>query len=190
MAVSPESQQRINDLLQSALKLDPTERASFLDRACAGDLSIRQEVESRLAAYPHDARSVMPTLAEGATESLAGKSAAIIGRAIAHYRILSFLGRGGMGEVYLAQDTKLGRKVALKLLPMSLNSDEERLRRFEREARSASALNHPNVCVIYEVGETAEGRHFIAMEHIDGVTLRSRFDQAPLKLTEAIDIAQ
>ena len=73
-----------------------------------------------------------------------------------------------MGEVYLAQDTRLGRPVALKLLPSYLSKDEDRLRRFEQEARTASALNHPNVCVIHEVGETAEGRHYIAMEYVDG----------------------
>ena len=94
-----------------------------------------------------------------------------------------------MGEVYLAHDARLGRKVALKLLPPSLSNDEDRLRRFEREARLASALNHPNVCVIYEIGETDNGRPFIAMEHIDGVTLRRRFTEGPLRLTEAIEIA-
>src|SRR6266550_3868663 len=94
-----------------------------------------------------------------------------------------------MGEVYLAQDSKLGRKVALKLLPPAFSNDEDRLRRFEREARSASALNHPNVCVIYEIGETEDGRHFIAMEHVDGLTLRHRLIAGSLTLAEAINIA-
>jgi serine/threonine protein kinase/Tol biopolymer transport system component len=190
MAVCPEQEQRIKALLQSALELDPTERASFLDRACAGDLPLRQEVESLIAAQEQATGSVSSSqLGEGTSHSRGEDLTAIIGRPIAHYKVLSFLGRGGMGEVYLAQDARLGRKVALKLLPASLSNDEDRLRRFEREARSASALNHPNVCVIYEVGETDDGRHFIAMERIDGITLRRRFAQGPLKLTEAIDIA-
>jgi len=113
----------------------------------------------------------------------------MIGKSIGRYKILSLLGQGGMGEVYLAQDTKLGRKVALKLLPASLSKDEERLQRFEREARSASALNHPNVCVIHEIGETDDGRRFIAMEHIDGVTLRHRLAEGALGIGEALDIA-
>ena len=189
MTMSPEQEQRIKVLLQSALELDANERASFLDRACAGDLSLRQEVESLIAAQERATGPISsPRLGNVATDSRGEDLMAAIGQSIAHYKVLSFLGRGGMGEVYLAQDARLGRKVALKLLPPSL-SDEDRLRRFEREARSASALNHPNVCVIYEIGETDDGRPFIAMEHIDGATLRRRFAEGPLKLTEAIEIA-
>jgi serine/threonine protein kinase/tricorn protease-like protein len=190
MAVSPESQQRIKALLQSALELDATERASFLDRACAGDLSLRQEVESLIAAQEQATGSVGSLHPiKATTGSRSEDLTAVIGQSIAHYKVLSFLGRGGMGEVYLAQDSRLGRKVALKLLPPSLSDDEDRLRRFEREARSASALNHPNVCVIYEISETDNGRPFIAMEYIDGATLRRRFTEGPLRLTEAIEIA-
>src|SRR5258705_13329638 len=94
-----------------------------------------------------------------------------------------------MGEVYLAQDTRLGRQVALKLLPAYLSGDSDRLRRFEQEARAASSLNHPNVCMIHEVGEMADGRHYIVMEHIDGVTLRERMATHPLKQSQALDIA-
>lgn len=111
---------------------------------------------------------------------------AIIGKSIAHYKILSLLGQGGMGQVYLANDTRLGRKVALKLIPTQNN---ERLRRFEVEARSASALNHPNVCVIHEIGETGDGRHFIGMEHIEGMSLRQRLVAGALPVSESIDIA-
>jgi serine/threonine protein kinase len=189
MAVSPESQQRIKALLQSALELDATERASFLDRACVGDLLLRQEVESLIAAEEQATGPVSSPQPKVTSDSRGEDLTAVIGQSIAHYKVLSFLGRGGMGEVYLAQDARLGRKVALKLLPISLSDDEDRLRRFEREARSASALNHPNVCVIYEIGETDNGRPFIAMEHIDGANLRRRFGKGPLKLTEAIEIA-
>jgi eukaryotic-like serine/threonine-protein kinase len=185
MAQPPEFQERVEALLQSALKLDPAARTSFLDRACAGNPSLRQRVESRMAeqARPSDvppARQSKPQL----------DVSAAVGDLISHYKILSFLGRGGMGEVYLAQDMRLGRKVALKLLPKALIGDEERLRRFEREARSASALSHPNVCVVHEIGETTDDRPYISMEYIDGETLRRRFGRGPLKLREAIEIAQ
>jgi eukaryotic-like serine/threonine-protein kinase len=183
MAESPAAREKVQALLESALRLNAAERASFLDRACAGNITLRQEVESLLA--NHEDADKQPRSRDSRSEDFSE----MIGRTIAHYKIIAFLGRGGMGEVYLAQDSRLGRKVALKLLPASLSNDEDRLRRFEREARSASALNHPNVCVIYEVGETGEGQPFIAMEYIDGVTLRRRFGRDPLRLSEAIEIA-
>src|SRR5262245_65916728 len=98
------------------------------------------------------------------------------GQNLGSYRVLSVLGRGGMGEVYLAEDARLGRKVALKLLPSSFTNDAERLRRFEREARTASALNHPNILTIYEVG-SVDGLQFIAAEYVEGQTLRQRLAQ-------------
>src|SRR5215467_1468624 len=110
---------------------------------------------------------------------------------ISHYRILSKLGAGGMGEVYLAEDLKLGRRVALKLLPAKFTQDPERVRRFEQEARAASATSHPNILTIYEIGhvETETGvLHFMAMEFVEGQTLRQRLKQG-LKLDEAIEIA-
>lgn len=106
---------------------------------------------------------------------------------LSHYEILSSLGAGDMGEVYLAEDTRLLRKIALKVLPECLAQDQDRLRRFEQEAFAASALNHPNILTIYEFG--AEGAtHFLAAEFIDGETLRARLERAPLLLTEAMDI--
>src|SRR5262245_39458287 len=107
---------------------------------------------------------------------------------IAHYRLLSPLGAGGMGEVYLAEDTKLGRKVALKLLPAEFSRDAERMRRFEQEARAASALNHPNIITIFEIGE-ANGERYIATEFIDGQTLRERLNGDRLSQPLALDIA-
>ncbi|HEY7181258.1 MAG TPA: serine/threonine-protein kinase, partial [Blastocatellia bacterium] len=110
---------------------------------------------------------------------------------ISHYRILSKLGAGGMGEVYLAEDLKLGRRVALKLLPAKFTQDPERVRRFEQEARAASATSHPNILTIYEIGhvETETGvMHFMAMEFVEGQTLRQRLKQG-LKLDEAIEVA-
>src|SRR5262249_10896515 len=114
---------------------------------------------------------------------------ALVGRRIGRYRVLSFLGAGGMGEVYLAQDSRLDRQVALKLLPASFTKDQERISRFEREARAASRLSHPNICVIHEVGETDDGRHFITMEYIDGVTLRQRMTSEQIGPGETLEIA-
>src|SRR5215468_2086603 len=107
---------------------------------------------------------------------------------IAHYRILSKLGAGGMGDVYLAEDTKLGRKVALKMLPAEFTRDAGRVRRFEQEARAASALNHPNILTVFEIGETDEAR-YIATEFIDGLTLRERLKGDRLTTGAALDIA-
>src|SRR4030095_2067865 len=107
---------------------------------------------------------------------------------ISHYRILSRIGAGGMGEVYLAEDTQLGRRVALKLLLTQFNSDEDRLRRFEQEARAASALNHPNIITIHEVGSHS-GFRFIVTELIEGETVRQRLKRGPMSVREAIDVA-
>lgn len=187
--MTPERWQQIKGLFQSAVELAPEDRLAFLERVGKGDNSLRREVESLLAASERTGGSLNSLPQELAAELMIANHGAIIGKSISHYRILSLLGEGGMGEVYLAQDTKLGRRVALKLLPKLLSNDKERLRRFEREARSASALNHPNVCVIYEIGETDEGRHFIAMEHVEGLTLRHRLIVGSLTLSEAINIA-
>src|SRR5215475_14297882 len=112
----------------------------------------------------------------------------VVSRTISHYRILDKLGSGGMGEVYLAEDTRLGRKLALKILPAEFTRDPDRLARFEQEARAASALNHPNIITIYEVGEH-EGAHFIATEFIEGRTLRQLLPSGGMPLNEALDIA-
>ena len=111
------------------------------------------------------------------------------GQRIGQYEIISLLGKGGMGEVYLAQDHKLGRKVALKFLTLSFTKDADRLRRFEREARAASALNHPNILTIHEIGEV-DGHRFIATEFIDGETLRQKIAAGPLKVNEALHIVE
>jgi serine/threonine protein kinase len=105
----------------------------------------------------------------------------MIGEAISHYRILSKLGAGGMGEVYLAEDVKLNRKVAIKILPSTVASDQDRMRRFVQEAKAAAALNHPNIAHVYEIGES-ENRHFIAMEFIDGHTFQGRTDPRSVAL--------
>jgi len=160
------------------------DRATFLDQACDGDESLRQEVESLLKSYG-DAESFMETPAvQSAAKSIVGDRASLsVGQRINQYEILAPIGEGGMGEVYLARDSKLDRKVAIKILPRYFAMDAGRLRRLRDEARAASALNHPNVCVIHEIGETDDGSPFISMEYIAGVTLHEKIhiEQADLE---------
>ena len=180
---------QIESLYYTALERDDvTERAAFLVEACAGDDELRREVESLLAVH-EQAEGFMATPAlEVAAQVIAeDQGQTMSGRKINHYQVLSLLGAGGMGEVYLAEDTRLGRKVALKLLPQKFTQDRERALRFQQEARAASALNHPNILTIYEVGEF-EGGHFIATEFIDGQTLRTLMN-ARIKLRAALDVA-
>src|SRR4030095_16547770 len=116
------------------------------------------------------------------------RRAPVASQTISHYRIIKKLGAGGMGEVYLAEDTKLRRKVALKLLSADIVKNEDRLRRFEQEAFAASALSHPNILVIYEIG-AEEDTHFIATEYVEGETLRQRIARADMSVNEVLEIA-
>ena len=166
-------------------------RAAFLTEACARDEGLRHEVESLLA-YEDQAEDFIESPAlEVAAKMMAEEQGAteLAGQTINHYKIISPLGAGGMGEVYLAEDTRLGRRVALKFLPTHFTQDKEHLRRFEQEARAVAALSHPNVCMIHEVVETGEGRHCIVMEYVEGVTLRERSAEGRMKVGEALDIA-
>jgi serine/threonine protein kinase len=112
----------------------------------------------------------------------------MIGRTISHYRILSILGRGGMGVVYKAEDSRLGRTVAVKFLPESMVADRTAVERFQREARAVSALNHPNICTLYDI-DRDEDQPFLVMEYLDGRTLRERIDGSPLNRDEWLDLA-
>jgi serine/threonine-protein kinase len=189
--MTPERWQRAKELFNSALELEANERSVFLDQECAGDNELRREVESLLESDDETDSFMESPAVEDAADSLAGDEQKLeAGQKIGRYEIVSLAGEGGMGEVYLAHDSRLGRKVALKLLPSYLSNDKGRLRRFEQEARSASALSHPNVCMIHEVGEMAdESRPYIAMEFVDGITLRERLGQGEIKLGKSLDIA-
>src|SRR5262245_25067265 len=173
---------------QSALDKDPSERAAFVDESCGTDETLRREVQSLLA-YASEAESFLERPAVDIAPKPPSESheATLVGRTVRHYQVLSLLGAGGMGEVYLARDPRLDRTVALKILPGELAANAERMQRFAREARAASALNHPNVATIYDVGES-DGIHFIVMEHVEGETIAARIGR-PLTASDVVDIA-
>ncbi|HJQ68469.1 MAG TPA: SUMF1/EgtB/PvdO family nonheme iron enzyme [Blastocatellia bacterium] len=186
--MTPERWQQVKPILQSALDLAPGQRASFLDSACDGDTLLRKEVESLLASH-REAGSLLDSPAfEAAADLLADETVDLAGRKIGHYKVVSQIGRGGMGVVYLAEDKRLGRKVALKILPSYFTRDPQRVRRFEQEARAASALNHPNILMIFDIGQV-ETVPFIATEFIEGETLRSRLTRGGLGVDEALDLS-
>jgi serine/threonine protein kinase/tetratricopeptide (TPR) repeat protein len=186
--MTPEHWQQINRLFKSALGREPAKRAAFLEQACAGDDSLRREVEALLAAHEKAGSFIESPAFVAAADMLADdQSESLIGRFISHYRVVAALGAGGMGEVYLAQDTRLDRQVALKLLPSYFTRDVERVRRFQQEARAASALNHPNIITIHEIGQVEE-RHFIAIEFIDGETLRALLNRSRPGLHAMLDM--
>src|SRR5215510_11764604 len=179
----PQRWQQIKQIFDGALELHGAEREAFLANACEGE--VRAEVESLLRSY-EVAGSFMeaPAVAHAELDQKLTP-----GQRVKHYQIVNLIGEGGMGEVYLANDTTLGRRVALKVLPTFVSKDPERLRRFTQEARAASRLSHPNVCVVHEIGETDDGRPFIAMEYVEGVTLRQRMRDHVMKLGDVLDIA-
>jgi serine/threonine protein kinase/formylglycine-generating enzyme required for sulfatase activity len=181
--------QKISGIFNSALERTAEERAAYLSAACAHDDALRREVESLLAAYSRTGQLIDAPAIEAAAPLLADQGEKLSrGQSIINYRVIEQIGEGGMGEVYLALDMRLGRKVALKLLPSYFTKDEGRLRRFRQEACAASALNHPNIITVYEIGET-EDRQFIATELIEGVTLRQHLKSRRIKLGDALDIS-
>jgi serine/threonine protein kinase len=173
---------------QSALAIEPSERAAFVDESCGGDEKLRREVQELLT-YAVEAESFLERPAVAIAPKLPGAlhEATLVGRTLSHYQVLSSLGAGGMGEVYLACDRRLDRTVALKILPAEFATDADRMQRFNREAKAASALNHPNVATIYDVGET-DGISFIVMEHVEGETLLARIRRR-MTPPEVVDIA-
>jgi eukaryotic-like serine/threonine-protein kinase len=187
--MTPERWREIDRVLQAALEREPRERVAFLDEACSRDEDLRQEVEYLIScADQQDCFVDAPALEAAASFLALDEPELAAGQHLSHYEILDLLGAGGMGEVYLAQDKKLGRKLALKLLPADYTRDKDRLRRFQQEAQAASSLNHPNILTIYELGQVDE-HQFIATEFVEGETLRQRLKRAPLSLSETLDVA-
>ena len=194
--MTPEQWEKVGELYHAALELEPAHRAAFLAEACA-DEALRCEVASLLEAdaqagdlFASSMAPLRPLLAQAkatGVQAADSQSFSLTGNLLGHYQILEPIGKGGMGKVYLARDSKLGRQVALKLLPAAFSHDAQRVRRFEREARTVSALNHPNIITIHEVGRVDDA-HFLVMEFIDGQTLRHRLASGSLALGEALEI--
>ena len=187
--MSPERWKQIDRLLDTVLELAPDKRAAFLEEACSGDGELQKEIEAFLASDER-ARSFIEAPAFQAAAELIAKthSALSPGQTIGRYSILSAIGTGGMGEVYRALDPGIGREVAIKLLPAHFSEDEERLRRFEQEARAAGMLNHPNILAIYDVGRE-NGSPYLVTELLQGQTLRQRLDAGTIPVHKAIDFA-
>ena len=179
---------KVFNVFQAAVELEGESRHAFLDQACAGDPELRKEVAALLA-YDERAKSFIESPAFEEAELVAdNEGSTLMMEAVGPFKIVSRLGSGGMGEVYLAEDSRLGRQLALKILPEYFSRDPDRVARFKREAKAASALNHPNVATIYEIGE-AEGISYIAMEYVEGKTLESKVSGRPLGSTEIVEIA-
>jgi serine/threonine protein kinase/tetratricopeptide (TPR) repeat protein len=176
--MTPERWQQIQEVLEKTLGLAPNQRPDFLDRACSSDPSLRQEVETLLAASANVRSSFLQSAPE--------RAALTPGTKLDGYEVKSLLGSGAMGEVYRARDSRLGRDVAIKVLPLLFAADSDRLRRFEQEARATAALNHPNILVVLYTG-TYEGAPYVVSELLKGKTLREQMERGHLSVRKAID---
>jgi eukaryotic-like serine/threonine-protein kinase len=188
--MSPECWRRIKQIAGEAMDLEPGERTEFLSVQCGGDEELREHVERLLLRMDAESAATIEQ-AIGAAAAEVGASVegdSLTGRRISHYRIEEMLGRGGMGVVYRAHDTKLERRVALKFLAPHLVENKDGRERFLREARAAAALDHANICTVHEIDE-ADGQAFLAMAYVEGGTVRDKIAEGPLPLDEALDIA-
>jgi serine/threonine protein kinase len=187
--MSPERLKKVEEIYHAVLELSPSNRAQFLADSCGEDVELRREVESLLS-FEKSFDSVIDSSPKSLVTELFSEfeKSNLINQQINQYRIISLLGQGGMGAVYLAQDTKLERKVAIKFLSEKLSQDANRLRRFFQEAKSASALNHPNIITVFEIGDV-NGKPFIVTEFIDGKTLSKHLVQEKPTLGSVLEIA-
>src|SRR5215475_2250429 len=184
--MTPERWQRARQVLNEALEREPDERGRFLAEACSGDESLRQEVEALIMAHEQAGSFLdVPVVKAGRRPADARLSA---GTKLGIYEVGALIGAGGMGEVYRATDSKLGRSVAIKLLPAAFAQDAERIARFEREARVLASLNHPNIAAIYGLEESG-GQRFLVMELVPGETLAERIKRGAIPVEETLRIA-
>lgn len=181
--------EQIENIYQAVIDSPPDGRRALLDESCGGDKELRREVESLLRYDDKGPNFLDSPPALVAAEMFADEEerSNLVGKQINHYNVERLLGEGGMGKVYLAEDTRLRRRVALKVFPQSVVNDE-RLIRFEREAQAASALNHPNILTVYEFGDS-DGINFLAAEFVEGLTLRHKLLEGPFALADAIELA-
>ncbi len=181
--MSPERWQKVNEVFQSVIELDPDEQKAYLDKACAEDKSLRQQVESLIVADNEAENFISGNAAEDIAHLLTHKDLpTLTGEKLGHYEIISELGAGGMGKVYLAKDSKLNRPIAVKTLPISYSSHSDYVKRFQTEAKAAANLNHPNVATVYSVEETDDKRFFITMEYVEGKSLGKSIPENGLDL--------
>jgi serine/threonine protein kinase/TolB-like protein len=190
MTSSSDRWQRLEGLFYAAAELQPAARKAFLDDRCAGDDALRTEVESLLASADQPMDFLEKSIRDAAQEVVSGRRQPGLnpGDHFSRYEVVAAIGSGGMGEVYLAHDTQLKRKVALKLLAPRLTLDERGLRRFALEAQAASALNHPNILTLYDFGEV-KGKYYIASEYVEGDTLKQRIRRARLAFADVVDVS-
>jgi len=188
--MNPQRLKQIEDLYHTALELSANDRDAFIEKNCGDDEELRRELESLLAVkrFPNNFFENPPLSLAAEMFAEKEKKSNLIGKEISHYKIIRLLGSGGMGDVFLAEDTKLHRHIALKIVKAEFETDAERIERFKKEARAVSALNHPNIITIYAIEETEAG-NFIATEFIEGQTLRERIASRPLSWQEAVKIA-
>src|SRR6185437_4235378 len=184
--MTPQRYERIADLFTAALAQSPDVRTAFLSETCNGDDELRRAIEDMLTADERATHFLEETPADIAAEALlARKDQALIGRTLGDYQVTARLGVGGMGDVFLARDLRLHRKVALKFLPREFSSDPARLKRFEQEARAVSALNHPNIVTLYGLEQVGD-LIFLATEFVEGQTLRQTMKHGRLPLGTAV----
>ena len=187
--MTPDPLDEVSRVYHAALERPPAERAAFLNEACIGDDALRQEVESLLGQEAASERFLERPSAEILAAVSAPVGAHVLNRQLGPYKIVALLGAGGMGEVYRARDTKLGRDVAIKILPSQFTADPERRSRFAREARLLATLNHPNIGAIYGLEET-DGVTALVLELVDGPTLAERLERGPVPVSEGLAIAR
>jgi serine/threonine protein kinase/Tfp pilus assembly protein PilF len=186
--MAPERYRQFVKTHQAATELEPRRRDAFIDEASEGDELLRHEVASLIAAARRDGSFIESPVIKPEAQMLADdQSRTLIGQHVGHYEIIALLGRGGMGEVYLAGDTRLDRKVAIKFLPLRAIADEQSQKRFIREAQAAAKLDHPNICAIHEVGQQ-DNLDFIVMQYIEGETLATKLDSQSPGVCESLTI--